>query len=292
MSWRKVVVAVALVLVAVVVAAVLWVRSLFREPGALTVPSLTARLGAHSILAVFPHPDDEIKAAGLIADATRRGVVVRMITATRGDHGIASASYPRAELPRIREAEVRRHGAALGVRDQEVWAYGDSQLPHVERELADRLAARIRAWHPDTIVTFDPGGGFSAHPDHLALARAVTAAFCAVDGPDAPRRLVYAVAPRRVARRLGGARGRIVATREPAPQFRVAVDAAIKVRGWRFHASQADYVRRFAHVPPWLLYRLFDREELYAVFDRARCGGATRAETSPPAAPASGRPAR
>ena len=272
---KKALVAAGLLLPAAGVAAVLWVRSLFHEPGAVAVPSLAAHLGARSILAVFPHPDDEIKAAGLIADATRRGVVVRLITAAQGNHGIASAEYPRDALARIREAEVRRHGAALGVREQEVWGYGDSELPAVEPELAERVAARIRAWHPDTVVTFDPEGGFTAHPDHLATGRAVTAAFCAVDGPDAPRWLVYAVAPRRIARRFGGERGRIVATREPAPQLRIAVDPAIKVRAWKIHASQADYVRRFAHMPPWLLYRLFDDEEYYAVFGRERCRPAT-----------------
>lgn len=269
--WKRALAAGTVVVVAGAAGAFFWLRSLFHEPAATLVPSVAAHLGARSILGVFPHPDDEIKAAGLLADAAHRGLTVRLVTAAQGDHGIASAEFPRAALPRIRAAEVRRHAAALGVRDVEVWRYGDSTLAANEAELRARVAERIRAWHPDTIVTFDPDGGYTAHPDHLALGRAVTAAFCAVDGPNAPRWLVYAVAPRGVARRFGGERGRIVATREPAPTLALRVAPEIKVRGWKTHASQYDYVRRFAHMPPSVLYRFFDDTEYYAVFGRDRC---------------------
>lgn len=271
MSWRRPLAAAAAFVVACAVAAFLWLRSLFHESGVSLVPSVAVHLGARSILAVFPHPDDEIKAAGLLADATRRGVTVRLLIAARGDRGMASAIYPRASLSAVRAAEVRRHAAALGVREVEVWGYGDSTLSSVEPELVRRVGARIRAWHPDTIVTFDPGGGYTAHPDHQAVGRAVTAAFCDVEGADAPRWLVYALAPRGVARRFGGERGRIVAAREPPPALGMRVAPQIKVRGWKLHASQYDYVRRFAHMPPWVLYRFLDDTEYYAVFNHDRC---------------------
>jgi LmbE family N-acetylglucosaminyl deacetylase len=268
MKALRVLAGVVAALVLVGAGGVLWLRSRFREPAARRVPSVAVELGARSIVGVFPHPDDEIKAAGLFADAAGRNIPTRMLTVTRGDGGISSARFARDDLPRIREDEVRRHGAALGVVEQEVWPYVDGHLAQVPlADLTARIAEQLRAWHPDVVVTFDPGGGFSAHPDHLRVGRAVTDAFCAVPGP---RLLVYALAPRRAARSFGGERGRLVADREPAPTLAIRVDPAVKVRAWQIHRSQADYVRRFTHLPPSVLYRLYD-QEYYAVFTRSIC---------------------
>src|SRR5205823_2424957 len=109
------------VLMALVGGAVASARWLFAEPSA-TNESPTVKIGTSRLLAVLPHPDDENWVAGLLADATRRGVEVRLITAARGDGGGADGSTTREELARIREVEVRRHGAALGLRGQEVWS--------------------------------------------------------------------------------------------------------------------------------------------------------------------------
>jgi LmbE family N-acetylglucosaminyl deacetylase len=250
-------------------AALWWARSLFREPEAAAASSLTVTLGVRSWLAVFAHPDDEIKVAGLLADAGSRAVPVRLVTAARGDGGIQEGRS-KAELAEVRAAELRRHAAALGVADVEMWGYDDSHLTTLpEALLVDRLTARLRAWQPDAVLAFEPDSGYTAHPDHLRMGAVATAAFCAAATAGyAPRWLVYVLAPRAVARRFGGARGRRVAERQPAPQYAVHVDPKIKARGWQMHASQRDYVHRFAHVPPWLLYRLFD-EEHYAVRTRA-----------------------
>jgi LmbE family N-acetylglucosaminyl deacetylase len=253
-------------------AALVWARSLFREPEAAAAASLTATLGVRPSsgwAALFAHPDDEIKVAGLLADAGARGVPVRLLAAARGDGGI-NEGRSAAQLAEVRAAELRRHAAALGVAEVAQWGYDDSHLADLpEALLVDRLAAQLRAWRPDAVLTFAPDSGYTAHPDHLLMGAAATAAFCAVaTEAEGPRWLVYALAPRGVARRFGGARGRRVAERQPAPQYAVHVDPAIKARGWAIHASQRDYVRRFAHVPPWLLYRLFD-EEHYAVRTRA-----------------------
>jgi LmbE family N-acetylglucosaminyl deacetylase len=269
---RRVVMGGVVALVVVAAVGVLWVRGLFREPGARRVASLVDELGARSIVAVLAHPDDEIKIVGLLADAgARRDVRARLVTAARGDGGIDSPETPRgALLARVREAEVRRHGALLGLYEQEVWGYDDAHLANVPTaELTARVVERLRAWQPDVVVTFEPATGFTAHPDHLRIGAVTTAAFCTVGG-DAhpPRALVYILAPRDAARVFGGARGRLVATREPAPAFAVHVAPSLRERGWQVHHSQRDYVRKNAHVPPWLLYRLYD-DEHYVVYDRS-----------------------
>lgn len=162
--------------------AVVWARRLFREPGARRIASLVDELGARSIVAVLAHPDDEIKVAGLLDDAGHRpGVTARLVTAARGDGGIASPEFPRATLAQTRAAEVRRHGAELGLTEQEVWPHDDAHLPDEPlAQLTARIVARLRAWQPDVVVTFHPTTGFTAHPDHLRIGAAATAAVCAV----------------------------------------------------------------------------------------------------------------
>lgn len=245
--------------------------SLFHEPTAHRIGSLVDELQARSIVAVFAHPDDEIKVCGFLADAgARPNVTARLISAAMGDGGIVSREVPRADLPRVREAELRRHGQLLGVRDVEVWGYRDGHLAAAPAdELRARIVARLRAWQPDVVLTFDPATGFSAHPDHLRIGAATREAFCAVGG-DAhpPRWLAYVLAPRGAARVFGGARGRQVAALQPPPEYAVHVAPALQIRGWDTHHSQRDYIRRNAHVPAWLLFRLSD-DELYVAYDRA-----------------------
>jgi N-acetylglucosamine malate deacetylase 2 len=272
-SRRRRALGIAAVTVALVlIGGVAWLRHLFSEPGARRIASLVDELGARSLVAVFAHPDDEIWACGLLADAgARPDVTARLITAARGDGGIDSAEFPRATLARVRESEVRRHGAMLGLREQEVWSYDDAHLDDVPAaELTARVVERLRAWQPDVVLTFEPKSGFTAHPDHLRIGAVTTDAFCALGG-DAhpPRWLVYVVAPRQVARVLGGERGRRVAQLEPPPELVVHVAPAIKIRAWQTHRSQRDYVWRHSHLPPWLLYRLYD-DEHYVAYDRAR----------------------
>ena len=85
--WRGVLVVLVLGLLALG-CGVVWLKSLFNEPGVQEVPSLAAHLGAKSILCVFAHPDDEIIAAAFLADAAKQpNTVVRIITATKGEGG-------------------------------------------------------------------------------------------------------------------------------------------------------------------------------------------------------------
>jgi LmbE family N-acetylglucosaminyl deacetylase len=166
----------------------------------------------------------------------------------------------------------------LGVRQQEVWSYNDGALARVpERELVGRLIERMRSYEPDMVLTYDPAGGFTAHSDHRRIGETMRAAFCAAGAPGygGPRWLVYLVAPRRVARRFGGERGRLVAEVEPPPEYAVARDTALPLRGWKIHRSQRDYLRRATRVPSWLLYRL-ERDEFFVVLDRATACGPRR----------------
>lgn len=136
---------------------------------------------------VVAHPDDETFGCGsLIAYAARRGALVTVICATRGEAGERTPEIaPEADLGAVREAELSAAARLLGAADVELLAYADSgfdgDLPGGSLcgapvdELAGTIAARLDALEADVMVVLD---GSDGHRDHLhvraAAERAVT----------------------------------------------------------------------------------------------------------------------
>ena len=267
----KVLIALAGVLLVLLAAGWFWLDSLFEEPGARRVPSISGELGAQSVLAVFAHPDDEQSIAGLLIRAqTRDGAVTRMITATRGEAGTPLPQISRLEeLGIIRHAELLKNGWALGVQDQEVWDYPDGGLSDADYEIyVQRLMERMQAWQPDLIVTFWPESGLSWHPDHRTAGRAATEAvrrLREIDPDHAPSAIAYILAPRRMMGRFGGETGQLIVENSPAPNLQMPGEGWAKVRGWEIHASQRDYLQHAYGMPTWLIYALYDMEHYYVV---------------------------
>lgn len=177
-----------------------------------------------SLLAVFAHPDDEVFTGGTLAHYAELGVTVTLVCATKGDAGKVTDPELKisgaTELAAVRDTELRRSAALLGVSEVLTLGYGDSgreerlrtgdtqalmntDLTEVESRLRD-IIADVR---PQVIVTFDPHGGYG-HADHLAVHRATSAAFFSTGHlPDAPRRLFFGVTPTEKARLFGEERG-------------------------------------------------------------------------------------
>jgi LmbE family N-acetylglucosaminyl deacetylase len=147
-----------------------------------------------TVAGCFAHPDDETWALGgafalLVPDGVR-GVVW---TATRGEAGeIADGSgATRETLPAVREAEERAALAALGVDHVEFGDFVDGEVAAADQDdLTLAVAEFLAREQPDVVVTMEPGGA-TGHPDHMAVTRAVQAAFAA-----------YAATPRQPEPRL------------------------------------------------------------------------------------------
>jgi LmbE family N-acetylglucosaminyl deacetylase len=152
------------------------------------------------LLGVFAHPDDEVFCAGgTLAQWADAGAEAMIVSATRGEAGqIQDAhSAKRHTLGAVREQELRTACAELGVRRVERLNYCDGALAEVDpAQLAADVAAYIRDFQPDVVVTFGPDGG-SGHPDHIAISVATTQACQLVAREDgwAPQ-LYYSVFPR------------------------------------------------------------------------------------------------
>jgi LmbE family N-acetylglucosaminyl deacetylase len=139
------------------------------------------------VLCVFAHPDDvDFAAAGTVARWVQDGLEVGYLLVTRGDAGGFDEDVPRERMPAIREAEQRAAAVAVGVERVEFLdGYGDGAVT-VTLDLRRDIAATIRRYRPDRVLTNSPLRRWDrlpgpSHPDHLAVGEATT---CAVY-PDA-----------------------------------------------------------------------------------------------------------
>jgi N-acetyl-1-D-myo-inositol-2-amino-2-deoxy-alpha-D-glucopyranoside deacetylase len=160
-----------------------------------------------SVLAVYAHPDDELfHGGGMLAHLADRGARVTLACATRGEAGRPHPSVgPVADVGAHRAEELRRSCEILGIDAPRFLGFHDSArkdrlrrddpraLANVDMlDVEAAILAVIRDVEPQVIVTFDPHGGYY-HPDHIAVHRAATAAFCSSGamGTAAPLRLFF-----------------------------------------------------------------------------------------------------
>jgi LmbE family N-acetylglucosaminyl deacetylase len=144
---------------------------------AATVSTAAPRTG--TLLGVWAHPDDEaFLSAGLMAAATRAGNRVVVATATRGELGSPDpAGLPPERLAALREEELARSLAVVGVREHRWLGHRDGSLDGVRRSAGiDQVSRLIDEVRPDTIVTFGPDG-MTGHSDHRAISSWVTRAW-------------------------------------------------------------------------------------------------------------------
>ncbi|HEU4740694.1 MAG TPA: PIG-L family deacetylase [Meiothermus sp.] len=129
------------------------------------------------LMAIFPHPDDEIGTAGTLAKHARRGDAVKLIWLTRGELASQFGDAPPEEVAQVREGHGHAVAEIIGA-EYEFLGYPDAGLTG-GREEALVLARKIAAWKPDVVFTWDP---YDVHPDHRAAYWATLSAlkFCRI----------------------------------------------------------------------------------------------------------------
>jgi LmbE family N-acetylglucosaminyl deacetylase len=180
------------------------------------------------MMGIWAHPDDEaFGQAGTMARATANGHPVAIVCATRGEEG--EISDPELATPEnlgmVREQELRRACAAVGVTDVSFLDYRDGHVQEADvEEATGRIVYHIRRFRPDVVVTFAANGGYG-HFDHMAVHRlALAAVAAAADQARYPEQLVdssgAAPAPHRVRKVYFGAmpRSRLVHMRRMAQE--------------------------------------------------------------------------
>ncbi|HYN20661.1 MAG TPA: PIG-L deacetylase family protein [Thermoanaerobaculia bacterium] len=133
------------------------------------------------LLFVGAHPDDELYAAGLLAALAQRGVRVHLLCLTRGEGGTLGNPpvATRETLGAVREGELRKSAAALGIGTVELLGYvdplpdGKARAPEVQPDALGRqissIAERLQA---AAILTHGSNGEYG-HPAHRLVHEAV-----------------------------------------------------------------------------------------------------------------------
>lgn len=273
---KKIIFSVLAIMLILLIGGLFWVDRQFEEPSAKHVSSVAAEVSAKSVLAVLAHPDDEQLITGLLIRAAEgEQAVTRMVTMTKGEAGTPLPQISRMEdLGVVRKAETLKNSYLLGVADHRVWDYPDGGLAKAGfDDYVARLKNLMTEWHVDLVVTFWPESGFSNHPDHMAAGRAATQAaqeLHAEKAAKAPSAIAYILAPRAMMGRFGGEMGQDVVRNQPAPTHSMPGESWAKIRGWRVHQSQRDYVQHAYGMPPGLLHRLYDKEHYHVVSVESR----------------------
>jgi N-acetyl-1-D-myo-inositol-2-amino-2-deoxy-alpha-D-glucopyranoside deacetylase len=151
--------------------------------------------GAHSLLTVHAHPDDEtISTGGVMARYSRAGNRVACVTCTGGEHGeivVPELDTPEnhERLHHLRAEELRRALDHLGPIEHRWLGYLDSGMmgaPQNEEpgsfwnadpdESTGRLVRIVRELRPQVLVSYNDFGGYG-HPDHIRAAQVAKLAF-------------------------------------------------------------------------------------------------------------------
>jgi LmbE family N-acetylglucosaminyl deacetylase len=157
-----------------------------------------------ALTAVFAHPDDETFATGgTIAKYVEAGVRCSLYSATDGDAGRASgiAVSSRAELGRIRRAELQAACAVLGIATLECGGHPDAALAAADAQVVmSEIVRVIRRERPQVVLTFGPEGAPTGHLDHRAICRLTTSAVLLAATSAFPEQLDDGLAPHRAER--------------------------------------------------------------------------------------------
>ena len=190
------------------------------------------------LLAVFAHPDDEtFRPGGTLALLARNGVRVETLTFTRGEAG--SCGDPPlctiADLPAVRERELRCACAALSIQPPHLLDYADGHLQEADTEMMiAHILSIVNENKPEIWLSFG-SDGLSGHLDHLAVSRWTAEAFRRTEGVAA----LYTVAiPQSIAQRLDMRQVRPVPDESIALTVDVSPVWEAKMAAMRCHATQ------------------------------------------------------
>jgi mycothiol S-conjugate amidase len=175
------------------------------------------------LLSVHAHPDDEAsKGAPTVAKYHAEGMRTVLVCCTGGEEGdilnpAMDTPEVRADIARIRMAELKASTDIIGYDETVLLGYRDSGMPDSEanknpasfaqaplEEAVGRLVEVIRRERPQVVITYGDDHTGYPHPDHIRVHDISILAFDSAGDPDhfpeagppyAPSKLYYSVWP-------------------------------------------------------------------------------------------------
>lgn len=134
-----------------------------------------------TLLAIFPHPDDETAIAEVLIKYATLGYKVQLIIATNGKDGTRVTKIPAGDsLGNLRQEETRCACKIMGIAepiflgiDRLDTRIGVGKYFAEHKKLLAALKEKITLISPDVILTFGPDGD-THHAEHIVTGAAVT----------------------------------------------------------------------------------------------------------------------
>jgi N-acetylglucosamine malate deacetylase 2 len=134
-----------------------------------TVPELDLRVPENSkVLAIFPHADDEVVAAGLIQYFRERGAVVHLFTLDRFTDARVTEQVCCAQTLGIEKVESAGliNNSWEDILQNKIVFWNDHQ-----DSIKRIISSKISEFRPDILLTYDKETGGYGHPEHWISAK-------------------------------------------------------------------------------------------------------------------------
>jgi LmbE family N-acetylglucosaminyl deacetylase len=253
-----------------------WGRGMLHDSDVPQREELIPSVPKQKILAIFPHPDDEVTVAGTVMGLKAAGHEVTLVCLTRGEKGNAAQIPSEEELARLRTAEMQLSAETLGVDELIQLDYADGGIEALGMDsLKSVVYAIIHTQKPDILLSYDSKVGLYGHSDHMLTGKAVEEVFLGSRGTTdfAPKQLYQVTLSKKqieVALKLSaGFQKNYPKDPEkglPAPDFSIGTQAYFSrtLQVMQAHQTQKkvlqDLMPYYDRVPGWIYSRIFDRE--------------------------------
>jgi hypothetical protein len=255
---------------------IVWGRGMLHDTDVPQREELIPSAAVQKILAIFPHPDDEVTVAGTVMGLKAAGHEVTLVCLTRGEKGNAAQIPSEEELARLRTAEMQLSAQLLGVNELIQLDYADGGIEALGMDsLKSVVYTLIQTHKPDVLLSYDSKVGLYGHSDHQLTGKAVEEVFLGSRGTTdfSPKQLYQVTLSKKqieVALKLSaGFQKNYPKDPEkglPAPDFSIGTQAYFSrtLQVMQAHQTQKkvlqDLMPYHDQVPGWIYSRIFDRE--------------------------------
>ena len=255
---------------------IVWGRSMLHDSDVAKQEELIPSSPKKRVLAIFPHPDDEVTVAGTVMGLKAAGHQVTLVCLTRGEKGNAAKIPTEQELAHLRTGEMQQSAQILGVDHLIQLDYADGGLDELGLDsLMKVVHALIQEQAPDVLLSYDSKVGLYGHSDHRLTGEAVEQVFLKYRGEQGylPKQLFQVTLSKKqieVALKLSAGFQKNYPKEPgkglPAPDFSIGTQPYFSrtLQVMQAHQTQKkvlqDLMPYHDKVPQWIYSRVFDRE--------------------------------
>jgi LmbE family N-acetylglucosaminyl deacetylase len=255
---------------------IVWGRSMLHDSDVAKREELIPSSPPKRVLAIFPHPDDEVTVAGTVMGLKAAGHQVTLVCFTRGEKGNAANIPSEQELARLRTGEMQQSAQILGVDSLIQLDYADGGMDELGLDSLMKLVhALIQDQAPDVLLSYDSKVGLYGHSDHRITGEAVEQVFLKYRGVQgfAPQQLFQVTLSKKqieVALKLSAGFQKNYPKEPgkglPEPDFSIGTQPYFSrtLQVMQAHQTQKkvlqDLMPYHDKVPQWIYSRVFDRE--------------------------------